>query len=259
MIRKYLLVLLSAFLTTSAASGQDAAKTFSAEDVRAAFDQGLLLYDGGKFAEAAASYEQIVAAGHRNGHVFYNLALAHYRSGDFGRAMAAVLAARELMPRDPDVRSNLKFLEGKIQDKLSATPALPAGERIMNFWVGGLSTRELLLGNLLAMLLAAAAIVIFFTVPRFKPYKLRGFWALGLPALAAVLLLTKLSLQVTWGAIIPDGTKIYSGPADTNTLLFNLNAGAPVQVSENTSAGYRMITLSDGKKGWVAEKDLAVF
>jgi tetratricopeptide (TPR) repeat protein len=258
-MRKLLLAALALLLFAAAAAGQDGTKAVTEEEIRSAFDQGLLLHDAGKFTEAAASYDQIVAAGHRNGHVFYNLALAHYRSGDFGRAMAAVLAARELLPRDPDVRSNLKFLEGRIQDKLSATPALPAGERIMNFWVGGLSTRELVLVNLLAMLLAAAAVVVFFALPRLKPYKLRSLWALGLPVLAGLLLLTKLSLQTTWGAIIPDGAKIYSGPADSNTLLFNLNAGAPVQVGETTSGGYRIITLSDGKKGWVAEKDLAVF
>lgn len=229
------------------------------ETIEAAFDQGLLYFDAGKYNEAAKTWQTIVDGGHRNGHVFYNLGLAHYRSGDFGRAMGAVLAARDLMPRDPDVRSNLKFLEGRIQDKLSASPAYSAGERIMNFWVGGLSERELLTANAAAMVLAAGLIFAFFFVPKLRPYRLRSFWALGLPLIFAALLLTKLSLQIHWGAVVTDGTKVFSGPSDANTLLFNLNAGAPVQVSENISAGYRMITLSDGKKGWVAEKDLAVF
>lgn len=233
--------------------------TANAEEIQQAFDSGLGLYDAGKYADAATAFERIARSGHRNGHVFYNLALAYYRQGDFGRAMAAVLAARDLLPRDPDVKSNLKFLEGRLQDKLSVTAPVSTSERLMGFWIDGLSVRELLLATFVTALLATGVILAFFFVPKLRPYRVRGLVAVALPVIAATLLATKWSMRETWGAIIPEGAKVYSGPSETNTLLFSLNPGAPVRVADGNNGGYRMITLSDGKKGWVAQKDLAVF
>lgn len=228
-------------------------------DAKASFEHGLNLYDSSKFKESASSLHSLVTTDQKNGHVIYNMALAYYRSGDFGRSMAAILAARSLMPRDPDVRSNLKFLEARIQDKLSAAPERDAVDRILNFWVGGLSVKEVLTANVVVCFLFALIVLSTFVIQKLKPYRYTGLWLVLAPAITFMLVATKLSLEESWGAIIPDGAKVYSGPGATNTLLFNLNAGAPVQLSGDTNAGFRMVRLSDGKKGWVAEQDLAVF
>jgi len=223
------------------------------------FDIGLSQYDSGQFEDAAKTYESLLDDNHRNGHVLYNLALSYYKAGEYGRSMGAILAARNLLPRNPDVRSNLKFLEGRLQDKLSASPELSTTERLLNFWVGGVSVKELFVANIVAGVLTAIALILVFVVGRLKKFRLLSLWSLALPILTMSLLGTKLSLETNWGAITADGTKVFSGPGATNTLLFNLNTGAPVELSSETNAGYRMIRLSDGKKGWVAEGDLAVF
>lgn len=223
------------------------------------FEVALSLFDSGKFQEAAKTYESLLLSDHRNGHVLYNLSLTYYRAGDNGRSMGAILAARSLLPRDPDIKSNLKFLEGRLQDKLSASPELSTSERLLNFWVAGVSVKELLTANISASVAAAIVLILMFAVGRLKKYRLVSLWVLALPVLTATLLTTKLSLESAWGAVTADGTKVYSGPSTSNTLLFNLNTGAPVELSSESNAGFRMVRLSDGKKGWVAESDLAVF
>src|SRR4051812_4508999 len=65
-------------------------------------DAASAAYDRGDYATATARYEQAVAAGDENGHLFYNLGLSYYREHRLGDAMAAFLAARRLLPRDPD-------------------------------------------------------------------------------------------------------------------------------------------------------------
>jgi len=223
------------------------------------FELALSQYDSGQYQEAAKTYEGLLEDNHRNGHVLYNLALSYYRAGDNGRSMGAILAARNLLPRDPDVRSNLKFLEGRLQDKLSASPELTTGERLLNFWVGGVSVKELLVANIVTGVLTAVVLILMFSIGRLKKYRFFSLWAVALPLLTIGLLGTKLSLESEWGAITTDGAKVYSGPGASNTLLFNLNTGAPVELSSESNAGFRMVRLSDGKKGWVAESDLAVF
>jgi hypothetical protein len=223
------------------------------------FDVALSQYDSGQFQEAAKSYESLLANNHRNGHVLYNLALSYYRAGDNGRSMGAILAARNLLPRNPDVQTNLKFLESKLQDKLSASPEQSTSERLLNFWVGGISVKELFVSNILMGVFAALVLVTAFSLGRLKKYRFVSLWVLAFPVLTMVLLGTKLSLESDWGAVTADGTKVFSGPGVSNTILFNLNTGAPVELSGESNAGFRMVRLSDGKKGWVAESDLAVF
>lgn len=223
------------------------------------FDIALSQYDSGQYQEAAKSYESLLSNNHRNGHVLYNLALSYYRAGDHGRSMGAILAARNLLPRNPDVQTNLKFLEGKLQDKLSASPELSTAERLLNFWVGGISVKEILVANIVVGVSAALVLVLTFSLGRLKKYRIISLLILALPVLTVALLGTKLSLESDWGAVVADDVKVFSGPGASNTLLFNLNTGAPVELSGESNAGFRMIKLSDGKKGWVAESDLAVF
>ncbi len=228
-------------------------------DRQQSFDMALNLHDSSKFQEAAKAYEALLLNDHRNGHVLYNLALSYYRAGDNGRSMGAILAARNLLPRDPDIKSNLKFLEGGLQDKLSAAPEFSTAERLLNFWVGGVSVKELLTANVVASVIAAIVLILMFVVGRLKKYRFVALWILALPMLTAALLTTKLALETNWGAVTADGTKVFSGPSASNTLLFNLNTGAPVELSSESNAGFRMVRISDGKKGWIAESDLAVF
>ena len=236
-------------------------QTLQAEtlDRQQRFDIALSQYDSGQFQEAAKSYESLLENNHRNGHVLYNLALSYYRAGDNGRSMGAILAARNLLPRDPDVQTNLKFLESRLQDKLSASPELSTAERLLNFWVGGVSVKEFLVANIVTGVLAALVLLVVFSLGRLKKYRLVSLWVLVLPVLTMALLGTKLALESDWGAVTADGTKVFSGPGSSNTLLFNLNTGAPVELSGESNAGFRMVRLSDGKKGWVAESDLTVF
>ena len=253
-IKKTILVLaLGLSLLSLVAHGEESL------DRQQRFDIALSQYDSGQFQEATKTYESLLANNHRNGHVLYNLALSYFRAGDNGRSMGAILAARSLLPRNPDVQTNLKFLESKLQDKLSASPEQSTTERLLNFWVGGISVKELFVSNILMGVFAALVLVSAFTIGRFKKYRLVSLWVLALPVLTMVLLGTKLSLESDWGAVTADGTKVFSGPGTSNTLLFNLNTGAPVELSGESNAGFRMVRLSDGKKGWVAESDLAVF
>jgi hypothetical protein len=132
-------------------------------------------------------------------------------------------------------------------------------DRLLNFWVGGASVKELLVANIITSVATGVLVILMFVVGRLKKYRYLSLWALVLPLSTTALLGTKLSLETDWGAIVSDGAKVYSGPSASNTLLFNLNTGAPVELSSESNAGFRMVRLSDGKKGWVAETDLAVF
>jgi tetratricopeptide (TPR) repeat protein len=104
----HLLALLSAF-------GFLSAPTLLAEPLSAGFNAANQLYEQGKFAEAAASYEQLLQGGQVSAALYFNLGNAAFKSSQIGRAIAAYRHAQRLAPRDPDVRANLQFARNQVQ------------------------------------------------------------------------------------------------------------------------------------------------
>lgn len=122
------LALLVAFLALAAAAVR-------AEFSPAAFEAANRLYEESKYAEAAAAYEKLVAAGPAAPALYFNLGNALFKSSEIGRAIAAYRQAQRLAPRDPDVRANLQFARNQVQGP-SLRPT--AGQR----WLARLSLDE---------------------------------------------------------------------------------------------------------------------
>jgi tetratricopeptide (TPR) repeat protein len=82
------------------------------------------LYENGRYAEAAQTYEQLVAGGVQDSTVFYNLGNAYYQQGNFGHAILNYERAQRLAPRDADVQTNLALAREKIVDQYGEDDAL---------------------------------------------------------------------------------------------------------------------------------------
>jgi tetratricopeptide (TPR) repeat protein len=106
-----------------------------AADTFAEFDAANRLYEQGKFAEAASSYQQMIQSGTVSPAIYFNLGNAFFKAGQLGRAIAAYRTAEKIAPRDPDVHANLQFVRGKVQ---SPTLSPSAWQR----WVAALTINE---------------------------------------------------------------------------------------------------------------------
>src|SRR5947208_9354417 len=93
-----------------------------AEGPAGAFDAANRLYDQGKYAEAAAAFEHLLQSGVSSPATCFNLGNAFFKSGQIGRAIAAYRQAERIVPRDPDLRANLRFARNQIQGP-SLSPA----------------------------------------------------------------------------------------------------------------------------------------
>ena len=223
--------------------------TATANDLAAQVTAANSAFDRGDYTQALAVYQDIADAGHVNGHVYYNMGVIFHRLQRTGEAMAAFLAARHYLPRDPDVVFNLRFIQDKIKDNLTSIIP-PKFYDVIGMITDYLTRREiavtaLVLGGLSLLLFA---FYLFYRQVVFL-FKL-GILMLVLAVLAIIFLQTKSLFAEHWGAIITKSTQVYSGPGTDNTTLFILHEGAPFIVEKETNA-YLRIRLSDGKKGWV--------
>ena len=126
-----------------------------AQDMSSSFDAANKLYNEGKFAEAAAAYNQLLASGNCSEALYFNRGNAYFKQGQTGRAVASYLQAQRLAPRDLAVRTNLQFA------RVRARGGLPYqldrwhgffGKLSLNEWAGALAVAFWLLFIFLAIL-----------------------------------------------------------------------------------------------------------
>jgi len=86
-----------------------------AADISAEFNAANKLYAEGKFADAAATYGKILQSQSVSPELYFNYGNAEFKSGNFGRAIAAYRQAALLTPRDAEVRANLDFARNQVQ------------------------------------------------------------------------------------------------------------------------------------------------
>ena len=110
-----------------------------ASDLSSTFDAANRLYEQGKFAEAASTYEKLAQSSPASATLYFNLGNAWFKAGQLGRAIAAWRLAERLEPRDPSLRFNLAFVRKKVTG--SETPAGSLWNRALkaltvNEWTG---------------------------------------------------------------------------------------------------------------------------
>lgn len=239
-------------LIVAMAQGPDQAATILSDAMKA--DQA---YDQGSFADASQIYESIHQRDHANGHVYFNLGNAYFRQGDLGRSVAAYLAARHYLPRDPDVAANLDYVLSRIPDRVQARAPKGALDTVF-FWVHASTEAEQVTIALLVLSFFFGAFAVAIWSPALRSAARIAAFVTGLAFCVTIAgLVWKKSHLHRWGSLVSEVTQVYSGPSDQgNAVLFTLNQGAPIRIADDSGDWIKLI-LSDGKKGWV-RKDAVV-
>ncbi len=234
-----------------------ASKTSLAVEVSPLQAEAEAAFDKGDYAKAVTDYEQLVQSGVINGHLFYDLGIAYFRAGKRGDAVAAFLAARRYLPRDPDTAANLKHALADVRDKLE--PEVPRSlASKLAFWTDSFTDKELAWMLAIVAGIWGTVMTVALLWSRLSYFR----WYVAAAAVLPVALLWGVSVKLNendrWGAVSQAKAKVYSGPGTLNKVVFELQEGAPALVTEVAAGGYYRIQLSDGKKGWISGTDLKV-
>jgi tetratricopeptide (TPR) repeat protein len=217
-------------------------------DPTEAWVQANAAFRAGRYGDAVAAYEGLLAEGFDDGELYYNLGNAYLRRGELPRAIAAFRAAQARLPRNEDVDANLRFARAQVQDAV-APPEPSSALRALFFWHYGLSPRELVTTGLAVYVLfwpvLAAAVV-----SRRRPWRYPAA-VLGL-ALAALVpsVALRIAAPTTVAVVNRPELPVYSGLGATNVVRFRLHAGAEALVM-GSDEGWVRIRLADGMQGWV--------
>lgn len=221
------------------------------------FQDSINLYDQGHYKEASEQLNSLLKEGLINGHILYNLGNSLYRDSRRGAAISAWLAARQLLPRDPNIQANLVYASQENKDQLS-WERQDGLLQTFAFWMPWLSERELFLIASVVLIIS----LLLFIGSLLKPdiVTLRNIsraWAVCSVFLFIALAIT-IQNRRSPAAITSGQAQVHSAPGERNTVIFELHEGAPVNIDHEESDWYR-ISLSDGKTGWIHSRHLSYF
>ena len=204
-------------------------------------------YKTGRFAEAAGAYLDLIAGGRTNGHIYYNLANAHLRSGDLGRAILYYERARLLLPRDDDLSFNLAYAQNRTRDAIGEERTSPVNSLLSLDSVNVYET----------FFVFVMLNVGFFGVLGLRLFK-KPEWSYYLAIILGMAFVIGLGAWAfKWhglrsddrAVVLADEIEVHAGPDPADTVLFKLHAGAVVHY-ERAEGDWALLHLDRDKRGW---------
>ena len=228
-----------------------------------AFTAANLLYEEGSYQEAAMSYEHLMGLGYDDPALYYNLANAYYRAGDFGRAVINYLRAERLAPFDADIRANLELARSQREDKGYSSEPIPALAQIAEVvpWV---STDQAVISALAHWLALGAIVYAYFRIRR-------GRWAMWL-ARAGVIVALGVLISVTlavggyvqrshWeqvAVVTSESTDVRAGPGNQYPGQFSIGAGNETNLIYTRGGWHKIGIPRTGIEGWIPAHDAEI-
>jgi len=227
-----------------------AAAAGAADNPQASFFKGNALYADGRYAEAAAEYDRVPAAGVASANVYFNLGNAYLKAGDAGRAVLAYERARRLAPGDPDVRANLAF--ARADDAGGDEP--PRWTRLA-FPLAAVWSSDTLVSVAAA---AWWALFLLLALRHLLPATRRpaGWGAvaagvvLALAGASAAYRLYTVDLRRMAVVVAPATVAVRFEPTANGTVHFRAKSGATLRLLGERE-GWVQVARPDGLRGWV--------
>jgi len=210
-------------------------------------------YDSSNYLESIELYEKILDEGWESSNLYYNLGNAYYRQGMIGQSIWSYNKALRINPRNSDIKHNLEILNARIKDRI----VLPDEFFLVRIYMKIKSRYNL------EEWLFIGSIMIFISVILFLLSKLYIFDNFILDRSLMVFIVTSIIIHVIIldkfldendnriGIIIDNSVDAYSGPFyGDNTVLFNVNEGTKVKISQAHNKWIEIILLN-GNRAWV--------
>ena len=218
------------------------------------FDRANASYESGDYSGAETLYRQILDSGIDNAAVFYNLGNACFKQKKVGRAIYYWEKARQILPRDADIRANLELASLYVVDRVEEAPtSLPSRWLRRTVGIFTMEQESWIVLGLFLTANALAAVCILTRRPSVAVKALVSACAFGLLALVfAASLAWKAydAKHANRGVVVAEKVEIRSGPGTDNITVFTLHEGIILRVHSQVGGWYQ-VSLPNGWSGWL--------
>jgi tetratricopeptide (TPR) repeat protein len=223
------------------------------------FEKGNLLYQNGKYAEAAKAYESVLEANKESVELYFNLGNCYYKLHQTAPAIYNYEKALVLDPADKDALNNIKFAQKQTIDEIKVVPKVGFAKMLRDFT--GIYTFDtwawITVGFAFLFLLFFMGYYFYQTVAAKRIFFVGMF---------VILLLLVMSISAAFfekshfdnerpAIVFAESADVRSEPQNASTTTFVLHAGTKVYVAE-TLGYWKKIQLADGTEGWIDSRSI---
>lgn len=206
------------------------------------------------FKSAADQYEGLLGSVYINGQVYYNLANAYYRQGMAGKAALFYNKAFKLMPRNSELKENMKLVKTEFEDK-ELTRKATGIIKAFFFWHFLFNLNETTAFTLFFYIGFMICILVFiFCRIRWWRYLYIGFGAATI--VTGITFGVKIYTEqfTSKGVVISKECNVRYGPGEEYKAKFLIHEGAEFVVKDENDEWYKVYVYVDVKQPDVKEE-----
>lgn len=218
-------------------------------------------YSMGQYETALNDYIEIEKNGYHSYRLHYNMGNAWYKTGNMGKAILYYEKALKLNPAGEDALNNLQIAKLQTLDKIDVLP-----EFIVSTWIKDI--RNLMSSNGWGYTAVGLFAVVCILLLLFKFAPTTGGRKLSFVLACVVFLFFIFAVLFAFSlrakaksednaVVMVPVSNVKSAPNSTGNNLFILHEGSKVEILEQAGKWCR-IEISDGRQGWLEEKDIEV-
>jgi len=220
------------------------------EGPQSKFLEANTLFESGKTQEALQIYQDLTKLGFAGSSLFYNLGNIHYRRGERGWAILWYERAKNMAPRDGDIKFNLQLAKSHI--KKVDEPVL---EKIINTFTL----------NELGIFISVWSWVFFGVLGFLVLGKIRGeiwpvatLWTSGLLLVlfAGWFFARHSYASKNWAVLISPPGEVRNGPGEEYAVGFTIPEGSKITVLNKRPLWSQVGIPQEGLKGWIPTQEL---
>jgi len=212
-----------------------------------------------QYDQAVQGYLKIIQQGYQDPSLFYNLGNAYFKAGQLGRAILFYQRAKQLLPRDSDIKKNLAYAESLTIDKIEVEKPV----FIFTFWekiTSFLTINELtiLITGIYFFLILSSFLTIIKKRGPFRKIMIQ----LIIPFSTLFILTGGILFQriyqikiAQYGVVISKVIEVKSGPEENLATLFSLHEGTTFVIQQKRG-DWMQIILKTGWSGWLPTEDI---
>ncbi|PZX95210.1 BatE protein [Flavobacterium aquariorum] len=223
------------------------------------FEKGNILYQNGKYAEAAKAYESVLEANKESVELYFNLGNCYYKLHQTAPAIYNYEKALVLDPSDKDALNNIKFAQKQTIDEIKVVPKVGFAKLLRDF-------TGIYPFDTWAWITIGFAFLFLFFFMGYYFYQTVVVKRIFFVGMFVILVLLVMSISAAFfekshfdnerpAIVFAESADVRSEPQNASATTFVLHAGTKVYVEE-TLGYWKKIQLTDGTEGWIDSRSI---
>ena len=223
------------------------------------FNNGVDLYNNGKYEEAIVQFKSIIENGEHSETLYFNLGNSFYKINDIANSIYFYEKALILSPKDKDILNNLAYSQNMLIDKIEKLPTNQVSD-FFNYISKILNMQQwVIIGLMLWYIFLVTFLLYFFNTKTISKKNYFTFSAIFF-SLSILFIFNGINRfenkKNTISAIIFENKIDFRAePNFRSEILFNLHEGTKVIIKEELNQ-WGLVEISDGNSGWIELKSI---